>query len=119
MTNTMNRRSFIKISAVAGGGLLVAFQLDPAEVFAQGFGGPGAVFWFWVVGLVGMANMLLGMGWVLFQGVSLRLAFALTLLGAGVMLALPPSRLTGAPWRNRLIGLIMLSPLVIGLMALA
>ena len=38
MTKALNRRSFIKISAVAGGGMLVAFQIDPAELFAQGFG---------------------------------------------------------------------------------
>ena len=38
MTKALNRRSFIKISAVAGGGMLVAFRIDPAELFAQGFG---------------------------------------------------------------------------------
>ena len=44
MTKAFNRRSFIKISAVAGGGMLVAFHLDPAELFAQGPGGGGATF---------------------------------------------------------------------------
>jgi isoquinoline 1-oxidoreductase beta subunit len=37
MTKNLNRRSFIKVSALAGGGMLVAFHLDPAELFAQGF----------------------------------------------------------------------------------
>jgi isoquinoline 1-oxidoreductase beta subunit len=44
MTKALNRRSFIKISAAAGGGMLVAFHLDPAELFAQGPGGGGATF---------------------------------------------------------------------------
>ena len=38
----LNRRAFIKVSAYAGGGMLVALQFDPAEVLAQGFGGPQA-----------------------------------------------------------------------------
>jgi isoquinoline 1-oxidoreductase beta subunit len=38
-TASINRRSFIKVTALAGGGLLVALQLDPADVFAQS---PGA-----------------------------------------------------------------------------
>jgi isoquinoline 1-oxidoreductase beta subunit len=37
MTKNLNRRSFIKVSALAGGGMVVAFHLDPAELFAQGF----------------------------------------------------------------------------------
>jgi isoquinoline 1-oxidoreductase beta subunit len=37
MTKALTRRSFIKISAAAGGGMIVAFNL-PAELFAQGFG---------------------------------------------------------------------------------
>ncbi len=39
---TLNRRAFIKVSAYAGGGMLVALQFDPVEVLAQGFGGPQA-----------------------------------------------------------------------------
>jgi isoquinoline 1-oxidoreductase beta subunit len=38
MTKNLNRRSFIKFTALAGGGMVVAFHLDPAELFAQGFG---------------------------------------------------------------------------------
>ena len=39
----VTRRSFIKISALAGGGMVVAFQLEPLELLAQGpGGGPGA-----------------------------------------------------------------------------
>src|SRR5262245_21474569 len=34
----LNRRSFIKISALAGGGMIVAFNID-SDLFAQGFGG--------------------------------------------------------------------------------
>ena len=41
-TALLNRRSFIKVSAYAGGGMLVALQLEPAELLAQGFGGPQA-----------------------------------------------------------------------------
>ena len=38
MTKALNRRSFIKITAIAGGGMVVAFNVD--DLFAQGFGGP-------------------------------------------------------------------------------
>jgi isoquinoline 1-oxidoreductase beta subunit len=41
-TALLNRRSFIKVSACAGGGMLVALQLDPAELLAQGPPGGGA-----------------------------------------------------------------------------
>ena len=38
MTKALNRRSFIKITALAGGGMVVAFNID-GDLFAQGFGG--------------------------------------------------------------------------------
>ena len=41
MTTLLNRRSFIKVSSIAGGGMLIALQIEPTEVFAQ-FGGPQA-----------------------------------------------------------------------------
>jgi isoquinoline 1-oxidoreductase beta subunit len=44
MTKHLNRRSFIKVSAMAGGGMVVAFHIDPATLFAQGPGGGGASF---------------------------------------------------------------------------
>src|ERR1041384_815548 len=35
MTKALNRRSFIKITALAGGGMVVAFNID-GDLFAQG-----------------------------------------------------------------------------------
>jgi isoquinoline 1-oxidoreductase beta subunit len=41
MTQAMNRRSFIKVSSLAGGGMMIAFQFEPVELLAQ-FGPPPA-----------------------------------------------------------------------------
>jgi isoquinoline 1-oxidoreductase subunit beta len=42
-TTQLTRRSFLQVSAAAGGGMIVALHFDPVtEVLAQGFGGPQA-----------------------------------------------------------------------------
>jgi isoquinoline 1-oxidoreductase beta subunit len=42
-TAVLTRRSFLRVSALAGGGLMIAAYLDPvADVLAQGRGGPAA-----------------------------------------------------------------------------
>jgi isoquinoline 1-oxidoreductase beta subunit len=40
-TNPVSRRSFIRVSALAGGGMVLALHLDPSDALAQ-FGGPAA-----------------------------------------------------------------------------
>ncbi|MBI4486396.1 MAG: xanthine dehydrogenase family protein molybdopterin-binding subunit, partial [Acidobacteria bacterium] len=40
----LNRRSFLQVTALAGGGLMVAAYLDPADVFAQAPQGPAPAF---------------------------------------------------------------------------
>src|SRR5262244_1188314 len=42
MKKQLDRRSFIKLTALAGGGLMVGVYAEPVEVLAQRGGGPGA-----------------------------------------------------------------------------
>jgi isoquinoline 1-oxidoreductase subunit beta len=41
LQNPLSRRSFLRASAITGGGMMLALHLDPAEALAQ-FGGPAA-----------------------------------------------------------------------------
>src|SRR5438034_2047475 len=40
METMLNRRSFLRVTALAGGGMMIASYFDVADVFAQGRGGP-------------------------------------------------------------------------------
>ena len=43
--NLVTRRSFMQVSVAAGGGMLIALHLDPAELLAQGPPGGAAMRW--------------------------------------------------------------------------
>src|SRR4030081_1559321 len=40
MDTMLNRRSFLRVTALAGGGMMIASYFDVTDVFAQGPGGP-------------------------------------------------------------------------------
>src|SRR5207302_8825373 len=40
METMLNRRSFLRVTALAGGGMMIAGYFDVPEIFAQGPGGP-------------------------------------------------------------------------------
>src|SRR4030081_3612694 len=40
MDTMLNRRSFLRVTALAGGGMMIASYFDVSDVFAQGPGGP-------------------------------------------------------------------------------
>ena len=44
MTTLVDRRAFLKVTALAGGGMLVASYIDPIDLFAQGGPPAGGTF---------------------------------------------------------------------------